>query len=240
MSENIEELRRRIALLERGAQEKEETIARLLKSGQAREERYRRLIEENADLTHRVERHHLTGLYNKTAFETRVTEFITQIAHYCAQTGRKRKADESGPPHGVFVLLDLNGFKFVNDIIGHTAGDEILIRIAQFLGYRFKHDSRDVVGHLGGDEFAILLNSIDIETARTIVERDVLSAIRAVKPTGIDMLQFSERMNRDYVVSAAYGLVAVNDPGLTYTSLMNLAENQMAKLAERRKDYIGR
>lgn len=235
-----EDLRARIAVLESDGREKEETIARLLESGQAREERYRRLIEENADLMHRVERHHLTGLYNKTAFETRVTEFITQMARYRAHTGRKRKADENGPPHGVFVLLDLNGFKFVNDIIGHIAGDEVLMRIAQFLGYRFKHDPHDIVGHLGGDEFALLLNSIDIETARTIIERDVLTAIRGVRPTEIDMTQFSERLKRDYVVSAAYGLVAVNDPGLSYASLMNLAENQMAKLADRRKDYIGR
>jgi diguanylate cyclase (GGDEF)-like protein len=240
MSRIEEELRTRIAALESDGREKEATIARLLKSGQDREERYHGLVALNADLMHRVERHHLTGLYNKTAFEARVTEFITQMARYRSHTGRKRKADESGPPHGVFVLFDLNGFKFVNDIIGHIAGDEILMRIAQFLGYRFKHDSRDIVGHLGGDEFALLLNSIDIETAQTIIERDVLPAIRGVRPTGLDMQQFGQRMKRDYVVSTAYGLVAVDDPGISYAVLMNLAENQMEKLADRRKDYIGR
>lgn len=237
MTMNVEELLLRIKELEADSLEKEETIARLLQKGQDRERRTQGLVELNKELMQRVERNHLTGLYNRTAFEARVTEFIAQMARYHAHPGPKRKADAGGPPHGVFVFLDLNEFKFVNDIIGHTAGDEILMRIAQFLGYRFKHDSRDIVGHLGGDEFALLLNNIDVDTARRIIETGVLPKIREVKPSEIDMVQFSERMKRDYVVDASYGLVAVNDPGSTYTSLMNLAENNMAKLVDRRARY---
>jgi diguanylate cyclase (GGDEF)-like protein len=233
MKANLKELERRIVQLEREAREKEETIARLLRNGQEREERYESLIDLNVDLMQRVEKHHLTGLYNKTAFETRVTDFITRMSRFA----HKRKADVDGPPYGVFVLLDLNNFKFVNDVIGHTAGDEVLILIAQFLSYRFKHDPRDIVGHLGGDEFALLLNSIDMETAHTIIKRDVLSAVRNVKPSDVDLEQFKTRMNRDFIVDASYGIVAVNSPGLSYSSLMNLAENKMPKLANRRKVY---
>jgi diguanylate cyclase (GGDEF)-like protein len=234
---NNDDLLIRIEELEEEAREKEETIVRLLQKGQEREQRYQGLVGLNEDLIRRVERDHLTGLYNKTAFEKRVTEFIAQIANYRAHPDLKRKADASGPPHGVFVFLDLDKFKSVNDLIGHTAGDEVLIRIAQFLSRRFKHDPRDVVGRLGGDEFAILLNSIDAETAHTIIERDVLPAIRAVKPSGLNMPQFSERMKRDHVVDASYGLVPVDDPSLSYVSLMNLAENKMPKLVDQRKSY---
>lgn len=240
MRTNNEDLLLRIEELEKSAREKEETIARLIQKGQEREQRYQGIVGLNEDLIRRVERDHLTGLYNKTAFETRVTEFITQIANYRAHPGPKRKSDASGPPHGVFVFLDLDKFKSVNDLMGHTVGDEVLIRIAQFLSRRFKHDPRDIVGRLGGDEFAILLNSIDAETAHTIIERDVLPAIRSVRPSGLDMAQFSERMKRDCVVDASYGLVVVDDPSLSYASLMNLAENKMPKLVDQRKSYAGR
>lgn len=240
MTRNVETLLAQIAAMERRSAEQEATIARLLEKGQEREERYLGLLERNKELERRVERHHLTGLYNKTAFETKVTEFITQIERFRAHPEPKRKSDAGGAPYGVFAFLDLDGFKFVNDIIGKVAGDEVLIRIAQFLKYRFKHDPRDIVGHLGGDEFALLLSGIDIETARMIIERDVRTAIRGVKPSEVDMVQFEQRMKRNYIVDASYGLVAVDNPGLNFASLMNLAENKMPKLRGRREDFLSK
>ena len=59
----------------------------------------------------------------------------------------------------VFFILDLNGFKRVNDLHGHAVGDSVL----QVVVERFKRVARpsDVLGRLGGDEFAVLSYDVD-------------------------------------------------------------------------------
>lgn len=85
---------------------------------------------------------HLTGLTNRRCFEQRLTDNHNDMA-----TGR---------PRGVLVLLDLNGFKVINDEHGHDAGDAVLRHVA----VRIRKSIGDMDGfgaRLGGDEFAILL-----------------------------------------------------------------------------------
>jgi diguanylate cyclase (GGDEF)-like protein len=60
---------------------------------------------------------------------------------------------------GAALILDLDGFKDVNDTHGHDAGDEVLIEIAKRL--RANTRSEDVAGRLGGDEFFILVQHLD-------------------------------------------------------------------------------
>jgi two-component system, cell cycle response regulator len=68
--------------------------------------------------------------------------------------------------HGAVLLIDLDGFKDVNDMYGHEAGDAVLVEIAERLKSMVR--SEDVVGRLGGDEFIILLQHLGTEetTAR--------------------------------------------------------------------------
>ncbi len=70
-----------------------------------------------------------------------------------------------GCAHAIF-LLDLNGFKNVNDQYGHAVGDEVL----QAVVARFRHAARtnDVFARLGGDEFAVLSRNVDEASARAI------------------------------------------------------------------------
>jgi diguanylate cyclase (GGDEF)-like protein len=77
-----------------------------------------------------------------------------------------------GRSHAVF-LLDLNGFKHVNDRYGHAVGDEVL----QAVVTRFRRAARssDVFARLGGDEFAVLSCNVDETRARTIGERFIMA-----------------------------------------------------------------
>lgn len=69
--------------------------------------------------------------------------------------------------HAALLLIDLDGFKHVNDEHGHEAGDAVLVEIARRL--RSATRSEDVVGRLGGDEFVILIDRLcgDERTARS-------------------------------------------------------------------------
>lgn len=63
--------------------------------------------------------------------------------------------------YGALLLLDLDGFKPINDAHGHDAGDAVLVEIAKRLQSITR--SEDVVGRLGGDEFVVLINHLDVD-----------------------------------------------------------------------------
>jgi diguanylate cyclase (GGDEF)-like protein/PAS domain S-box-containing protein len=93
-------------------------------------------------LQHMADHDPLTGLLNRRAFERALTEHL-RLRHE--------------GPDGAVLVLDLDDFKHVNDTLGHGAGDDLIVRVAQALVARLR--SEDVIARLGGDEFAILLRS---------------------------------------------------------------------------------
>lgn len=92
-------------------------------------------------LRHLAEHDPLTGVPNRRAWESQVPQAIARAEH-------------SGTPLGV-ALLDLNGFKAVNDTLGHDAGDRVLREVAA--AWRTQLRDSDLLARLGGDEFAVLL-----------------------------------------------------------------------------------
>ena len=73
---------------------------------------------------------------------------------------------------GALLALDLDHFKKINDLLGHSAGDQLIVSVADLLRSRLRET--DVVARLGGDEFAILLPRADLaeaeEVAATVVD----------------------------------------------------------------------
>lgn len=63
--------------------------------------------------------------------------------------------------YGALLLLDLDGFKLINDTHGHNAGDAVLVEIAKRLQSITR--TEDVVGRLGGDEFVVLIDHLDAD-----------------------------------------------------------------------------
>lgn len=113
--------------------------------GIARDITRRKLAEEQ--IWHLAYHDQLTGLANRTRFETALTE-----------------AAKSEGDAGYLLLIDLDGFKRVNDSLGHAAGDELLRQVGERLRHLFGNDG--FVARLGGDEFGILLGGRnDLPTA---------------------------------------------------------------------------
>jgi diguanylate cyclase (GGDEF)-like protein len=93
-----------------------------------------------------------------------------------------KTAPREGRSHAVF-LLDLNGFKHVNDRYGHAVGDELL----QAVVGRFRRvaRSKDIFARLGGDEFAVLSRNVDERAARDIGERFIDSLHSEIRAGGV-------------------------------------------------------
>ncbi|HEY6552138.1 MAG TPA: EAL domain-containing protein, partial [Vicinamibacteria bacterium] len=99
----------------------------------------------------------LTGLPNRNLFLDRLGQAVAR---------RRRHGDY----HFAVLFLDLDRFKLVNDSLGHLAGDQLLVELAQRLMPCVR--SEDTVARLGGDEFAILLEDIlDARDATRVAER---------------------------------------------------------------------
>ena len=132
----------------------------------------RELQASKEALTWQVTHDPLTGLPNRVLFHRRTQEALASPA---PRRPTRRPVDRrAAVPAGVAVLFcDLDGFKAVNDSLGHRAGDELLRAVAHRLRSRTRED--DVVARLGGDEFAILLHGADRRSARAVADR-VLAA----------------------------------------------------------------
>lgn len=116
---------------------------------------YRELEATNAKLKETSFKDEVTGLYNRRFFSLRLEEEISRFRRF-------------NHPVSV-VVLDLDGFKSVNDEFGHAVGDETLRDIAQIL---MKHSRGiNVVSRYGGDEFAVLLVETSKSGARLYADR---------------------------------------------------------------------
>lgn len=76
-------------------------------------------------------------------------------------------------PHAGLLMIDLDGFKFVNDTFGHLAGDELLKRCAENIQAALRPG--DVAARLGGDEFAVLCQRINSLPELTVIAQRVLA-----------------------------------------------------------------
>ena len=157
--------------------------------------------QAEARLEHQALHDALTGLPNRLLFQDRLGGAIRRMARL--QTG-------------VAVLfVDLDNFKFVNDSMGHEAGDTLLKTVAQRLQDSAR--SGDTIARLGGDEFTLLLESVcHVEEAAQTAERIVAQLQQPIALGG-----------REVFVSASIGIAFSSDEGLEAEDLLRDADTAM-------------
>jgi len=151
----------------------------------------------------------LTGLFNRRRFEE---ELVRQVAYTQRYGG------------GAVLLLDLDNFKYINDLLGHQGGDELLRGIAGLL--RRCSRATDVLARLGGDEFAVLLPQVGREHADEIA-RNLVHAVRAHTVVAAD---------RPIRVTTSIGVTVLGQQELTAEEVLVEADVAMYEAKEAGRD----
>ena len=119
-------------------------------------------------------------------------------------------AERNAPLYVLFV--DLDNFKNINDALGYTAGDEVIVKAGERLCAAI--GERGLVAHLGGDEFSIVIDEIDAETDIETLVTETLDAVR--RPFVVD--------GKEVFTSASVGVASYPENGETATALMKSAD----------------
>ncbi|MDX1695033.1 MAG: EAL domain-containing protein [Ketobacteraceae bacterium] len=151
----------------------------------------------------------LTGLPNRRLFFDRLNQAIIGA-------GRSRETF-------AVCYLDLDGFKNINDSLGHEAGDMLLIEVANRLKGSVR--AKDTVSRLGGDEFTLILTDVTSPDDASVVSRNIISALA----------QPVQLADTSVVVTTSIGIAIYPDDGTELDALTRHADLAMyhAKAAGR-------
>nr|WP_283245640.1 EAL domain-containing protein [Acidiphilium multivorum] len=149
----------------------------------------------------------LTGLPNRRLLNERLSAILSEARRYGS--------------HGAILFIDLDRFKNINDMLGHTAGDAALMEAARRL--RMAIRATDTIARIGGDEFVILLAEAgftleDAAAHATRVGRKMIDAITG-QPIVIG--------ERDYHLGASIGFTLFPKPADTIDTLIREADTAM-------------
>lgn len=171
-----------------------------------------RLKKKLSDLSTVAQQDELTGLMNRRGFLRALEKALAFSKRYDVPA--------------CLVFIDLNGFKEINDIHGHAAGDIVLKAVGQRL-YRQVRSS-DVVARLGGDEFVVLFWQVSEETARS---RSGL-LMHAISR---DEVVVSNELSIQIKASAGVAVAGVND---TAEALLERADQAMYQVKAQFKQAV--
>jgi diguanylate cyclase (GGDEF)-like protein/PAS domain S-box-containing protein len=155
-----------------------------------------------AQLAHLAEHDPLTGLANRRRFDRELERHLDLCERYGAR--------------GALMMMDLDHFKEVNDTLGHAAGDQLIVSVAELLRMRMRRS--DLVARLGGDEFAVLLPEADRASAENVA-RDIIRLVEQ-KAAFVD----GSRPRR---LTASIGVVLIERAGITASQLVSTADMTM-------------
>ena len=158
-------------------------------------------------LAHQALHDSLTGLANRVLFTDRLQQALARLA--------RRQTTLA------LLFVDLDRFKMVNDSLGHAAGDELLLEVADRLRTALR--PTDTVARFGGDEFVVVCEDVvNKGEAETIVRRVSSSLARPY-----------EIADQEVVITASIGVVMTADPEADAETLLSDADTAMYRAKER-------
>lgn len=138
----------------------------------------------------------LTGVLNRKGLEK-------EINQYLRQDGNK----------GMFIIVDLDNFKLVNDRCGHDEGDNVIKKVANILKDNFRRN--DVVGRLGGDEFVVFIKG------------SYKTSIESLAQKILNNIHFSYKTEEEFTVTASVGITYYEGNGEGFEELYKKADNAL-------------
>lgn len=164
-------------------------------------------------LVHLAHHDHLTGLPNRKLLLDRLEHALARGRRYEEQVG--------------ILFIDLDGFKSINDTVGHAAGDRVLQAVADRLVAMVR--ASDTVARLGGDEFVLVLPGVgSIDNAIGVADK-ILSSVSEVIPWE----------DQELLVTPSVGITLSPDHGDDASTLMRHADHAMyAAKAEGKATYV--
>ena len=197
----IAALARTPALSHAGSPSAQHQLSKLAKAISLADAKVLRLEEEVAQMRHFAYHDELTGLPNRSLLLDRLSQTLAQASR------RNRQA--------AVLLLDLDGFKSVNDRYGHAAGDELLRRMARRLLASTRR--ADTTARYGGDEFVVLLPEVEGKKSATEVAQKIHA--RLTEPFLIG--------GHSLAVTACIGIAVYPMDGTTSDEVMERADIAM-------------
>ena len=145
----------------------------------------------------------LTKVYNRRRGFDILEEYVAQINYY-------KKI--------CLCFIDINGLKEVNDSLGHSLGDELIVTVSDTIKNAIRQE--DLIIRMGGDEFLIVLMKVEKPIAETIWSR-IVESFKAV----------NSMENRNYVISVSHGIVEIrpSENKIDLSTLITEADDKMYK-----------
>jgi diguanylate cyclase (GGDEF)-like protein len=160
-----------------------------------------------------------TALHNSFVFQKlqqqAITDGLTGVKtrrfYWEALTSEWKRASRSGRPFSV-VLIDLDKFKEVNDVLGHLEGDLVLARVGRLLEQKCRQSN--VVARYGGDEFIILMPETGVEQAQILAER-------------LRLWIATDPMLAEHHISGSFGVASFPVHGFSVEDIIRVADAGM-------------
>jgi diguanylate cyclase (GGDEF)-like protein len=186
----------------------------------------RELVILNQELKESSLRDGLTGVYNQTHFRDALQQGFT-------------RAERFGAPLSL-LFLDVDNFKTINDVFGHTTGDQVLRAIGRLLDNRHSRNegpqiwrASDVTSRYGGEEFAVLLSDTPDEGAVAFADRlrqHIMGLIRLSELEALAALSFP--------LSCSIGVATFPTDATTSTELIMAADTAMYAAKQAGKNCV--